>query len=52
MTTPNALNMEPQKNLQNAWNEGFAGKKNKHKVAIMGGDMKWQNVGISSKIHK
>ena len=33
--------------LRNAWNKGFRGSGNKHKVAILGGGLRWESVGIS-----
>ncbi len=45
LTTPHDLG-DGKETLRKAWNKGF-GSGNKHKVAILDGDLKWESVGIS-----
>ena len=47
LSTPNALNATAAANLREAWEKGYRGAGNKHKVAVLDNDLKWQSVGIS-----
>lgn len=47
LSTPNDLGKESGESLRQAWNAGFQGSGKKHKVAILGGDLKWEAVGIN-----
>jgi len=46
LTTAHDLG-DSAEDLRKAWNAGFKGTGNKHKVAILGGELKWQAVGVS-----
>ena len=41
------LGPEAHNNLKSAWNKGFQGAGNKHRVAILGGDLSWEAIGVS-----
>jgi len=47
LSTPNALNATAAANLREAWTSGYQGSGNKHKVAVLDNDLKWQSVGVS-----
>ena len=47
LSTPNTLNATAAANLREAWNKGYRGSGNKHKVAVLDNDLKWQSVGVS-----
>lgn len=47
LSTPNALNAQSAANLREAWTKGYQGSGNKHKVAVLDNDLKWQSVGVS-----
>ena len=47
LSTPNALNAAAMSNLRESWEKGYKGQGNKHKVAILDSDLKWQSVGVS-----
>ncbi|MBE9547621.1 MAG: phage portal protein [Proteobacteria bacterium] len=47
LSTPNTLNAAAAANLREAWNQGYRGSGNKHKVAVLDNDLKWQSVGVS-----
>ncbi|WP_319524661.1 phage portal protein [uncultured Desulfosarcina sp.] len=47
LTTPNALSQTQTEAIREGWNKGFQGSKKAHKTAVLGGDLKWQAVGIS-----
>jgi len=47
LSTPNALSAQAAANLREAWTKGYQGSGNKHKVAVLDNDLKWQNVGVS-----
>jgi HK97 family phage portal protein len=47
LSTPSALSAQAVSNLRESWNQGYRGMGNKHKVAILDNDLKWQSVGVS-----
>ena len=47
LSTPNALSAQAVANLREAWTKGYQGSGNKHKVAILDNDLKWESVGVS-----
>jgi HK97 family phage portal protein len=47
LSTPNTLNATALSNLRESWEKGHKGKGNKHKLAVLDNDMKWQSIGIS-----
>ncbi|WP_419661504.1 phage portal protein, HK97 family [Desulfosarcina variabilis str. Montpellier] len=47
LTLAHAVSKEQSEVLRDSWNRGFQGSGKAHKTAILGGDMKWQAVGIS-----
>jgi len=47
LSTPNALSATAAANLREAWVKGYQGSGNKHKVAVLDNDLKWQSVGVS-----
>jgi len=47
LSTPNALSGQSAADLREAWNQGYRGSGNKHKVAVLDNDLKWQSVGVS-----
>jgi len=47
LTTSAALSPDQTKAIREGWNKGFQGSKRAHKTAVLGGDLKWQAVGIS-----
>jgi len=47
LSTPNALSATAAANLREAWVKGYQGSGNKHKVAVLDNDMKWQHIGVS-----
>jgi len=46
LTSPHNLG-DSKEQLRQAWKKGFEGSGNHHKVAILDGELTWQNVGIS-----
>lgn len=47
LTTPQALNQTQSEIIRENWNKGHQGSSKSHKVAVLGGDLKWQSVGVS-----
>ena len=47
LTTPQTLTKDQADNMREQWSKGFQGSKKAHKTAVLGGDLKWQAVGIS-----
>jgi len=44
---PGKIGQEGHDNLRKAWEKGFKGRGNKHRVAILEGGMEWQAIGIT-----
>jgi|APSaa5957512622_1039677.scaffolds.fasta_scaffold04637_5 HK97 family phage portal protein len=44
---PGKIDQAAHDNLKHAWEAGFKGKGNKHKVAVLEGGMEWQAIGVS-----
>jgi HK97 family phage portal protein len=44
---PGKMGQDAHDNLKHAWEAGFKGQGNKHKVAILEGGMEWQAIGVT-----
>lgn len=47
LSTPHSLSPTAAANLKQSWSAGYQGSGNKHKVAVLDNDLKWQSVGVS-----
>ena len=47
LSTPNSLGAQAVSNLRESWEHGYKGQGNKHRVAVLDSDLKWQSVGVS-----
>jgi HK97 family phage portal protein len=47
LSTPCALSEQNQYVLRKSWTDGYSGKGQHHRVAILDNDLKWQSVGVS-----